>query len=83
MKKKIQYFIAIALLALISFSTSIMAQPPTPGGGGDPGTGGPGSLDPPGGGAPIGNGVYILIAMALAYGISRWYFIHKQKTVQE
>jgi len=78
MKNKIQYFVAFALLALISFSTSVMAQDPDPGPGGDPG-GGP----PVGGGAPIGSGVYILIAMALAYGISRWYAIHKAKTVQE
>jgi hypothetical protein len=79
MKNKIQYFTAIALLALIAFSTSIMAQPITPGEGGDPG--GPPIV--PGGGAPIGGGVYIMIAMAVAYGISRWYAISKQKTVQE
>lgn len=78
MKKKIQYVAAIALLALLNFSTSVMAQP-DPGGGGDPGGGAP----PVGGGAPIGGGVYLLIALALAYGISRWYAIHKQKTVQE
>ena len=77
MKKKIQYVAAIALLALLTFSTSVMAQP-DPGGGGDPGGGTP----PVGGGAPIGSGVYILIALALAYGISRWYAM-KAKTVQE
>lgn len=78
MKTKIQYVAAVALMALLSFSTSIMAQP-DPGGGGDPGGGAP----PVGGGAPIGGGVYILVALALAYGISRWYAIHKQKIVQE
>jgi hypothetical protein len=78
MKKKIQYVAAIALLALLTFSTSVMAQP-DPGGGGDPGGGAP----PVGGGAPIGSGVYILIALALAYGINRWYAIQKAKTVQE
>ncbi|MGV1050456.1 MAG: hypothetical protein ACOYD4_18250 [Solirubrobacterales bacterium] len=78
MKKKIQYVAAIALLALLTFSTSVMAQP-DPGGGGDPGGGAP----PVGGGAPIGSGVYILIAMALAYGISRWYALKKVKAVQE
>jgi len=78
MKNKIQYFVAIALLALISFSTSLMAQPPVPGGG-DPGG------DPlvPGGGAPIGDGIYILIAVAVAYGVSRWYAMKKVKTEQE
>jgi hypothetical protein len=78
MKKKIQYVAAIALLALLSFSTSVLAQP-DPGGGGDPGGGAP----PVGGGAPVGGGVYILVALALAYGINRWYAVHKQKTVQE
>ena len=80
MKNKIQYFVAIALLALISFSTSLMAQPPVPAGQ-DPGGAplGPGG----GGGAPISDGVYILIAMALAYGITRWYAMKKVKTVQE
>jgi len=73
MKKKIQYVAAIALLALLTFSTSVMAQP-DPGGGGDPGGGTP----PVGGGAPVGNGVYILVALALAYGISRWYAMRKQ-----
>jgi hypothetical protein len=76
MKNKIQYFAAIALLALMNFSTSVMAQP-------DPrvpvNPGGP----PVGGGAPIGGGIGILIALALAYGIHRWYAIHKQKTAQE
>jgi len=79
MKMKIQYVAAIALLALLTFSTSVMAQP-DPGGGGDPGGG---SGPPVGGGAPIGSGVLILIGLALAYGFSRWYAIHKQKTVQE
>ena len=78
MKKKIQYVAAIALLALLTFSTSVMAQP-DPGGGGDPGGGAP----PVGGGAPIGGGGVILVALALAYGINRWYAINKQKIVQE
>ena len=75
MKNKIQYFAAIALLALMNFSTSVMAQP-------NPNDVNP--SDPPvGGGAPIGCGIGILIALALAYGIHRWYAIRKQKTAQE
>ncbi len=73
MKKKIQYVAAIALLALLSFSTSVLAQP-DPGGGGDPGGGAP----PVGGGAPISDGIYILVALALVYGINRWYAMRKQ-----
>jgi hypothetical protein len=76
MKKKIQYVAAITLMALLTFSTSVMAQP-DPGGGGDPGGGAP----PVGGGAPIGGGVYILVVLALAYGISRWHALKKVKVV--
>jgi hypothetical protein len=72
MKKKIQYVAAIALLALLTFSTSVMAQP----GPGD--DGGAGGGPPVGGGAPIGSGVYVLIGLALAYGFSRWYALRKQ-----
>jgi hypothetical protein len=79
MKMKIQYFAAVAFMALLTFSTSVMAQP-DPGGGGDPGGG---SGPPVGGGAPIGSGVIILITLALAYGFSRWYTLKKVKTVQE
>lgn len=81
MKNKIQYFAAIALLALMNFSANVMAQPlrPIP----DPGLGGNPGGTSVGGGAPIGGGIGILIALALAYGIHRWYAIHKQKTAQE
>lgn len=78
MKNKIQYFATITLIALLSFSTNVMAQP-DPGPGGDPGGGGP----PVGGGAPIGGGTWILIVLGIAYAISRWYVINRQRTVQE
>ncbi len=81
MKRRIQYVVAIAVLALLSFSTSVMAQPdPDPGGGGLPGGGDPGGGSI-GAGAPIGDGIYFLIALAMVYGISRWYAIHKQNSV--
>lgn len=38
---------------------------------------------PPGGGAPIGGGAGLLVALGLAYGISRLYIVQKQKAVQE
>lgn len=80
MKKRIQYVAAIAFMAMISFSTSLMAQPdPDPGGGGIPG-GGPGGGAPPVG-APIGDGIYFLIALAMVYGFSRWYEMRKQNSV--
>ncbi|MFZ4549959.1 MAG: hypothetical protein ACOYN4_21095 [Bacteroidales bacterium] len=83
MKTRIQYFVAIIILAIISFSTSVLAQPnPDPGGGGIPGGGDPGGGSIGGGsGAPIGDGIYFLIALAVAYGISRWYATHKQNSV--
>lgn len=80
MKKRIQYVVAIAILAMISFTTSVMADPPSPdpGGGGIPG-GGPGGGAPPIG-APVGDGVYFLIAIAMLYGFSRWYELRRQNT---
>ena len=77
MKKRVQYFVVATLLVMVSFSSSLMAQP-DPGSGkfpGDPGGGGPPV------GAPVGNGVIILIALAVAYGLTQLYFAHKQKTV--
>jgi hypothetical protein len=75
MKNKIQYFVAIALLALISLSTTVLAQP-------DPGTGGdPGGGPPVGGGAgaPIGGGVGILVAFGIAYAVSRYTYAKKEE----
>ena len=77
MKKAILNFGSLALMALLTLSTGIMAQP-VPGAGGNPG----GGVPPVGGGAPIDGGVYILMAFALVYGISRWIAIHKQKMAQ-
>ena len=80
MKTRIQYFVAVAMLATISFSTSVMAQPnPDPGGGGIPGGGDPGGGSV-GAGAPIGDGIYMLIALAMVYGINRWYAMRKQNS---
>jgi len=85
MKNKMKYCIAVALLAVLNFTSAVMAQP-------DPGQGtsvanqgdlGAGASSLAGGGAsaPIGDGIYMLIALAMVYGISRWYAIHKQNSV--
>jgi hypothetical protein len=42
-----------------------------------------GKTHPEVGGAPIGSGVLILIALALVYGINRWYALKKVKAMQE
>ena len=77
---KRNYRIILIAVYLLTAPVLMLAQaPPHPNGGIAPGNGN----GPVGGGAPIGGGVYILIAMALAYGISRWYAIYKQKAVQE
>jgi len=83
MKTRIQYVVAIIVLAAVNFSTSVMAPPnPDPGGGGIPGGGDPGGGSIGGGsGAPIGDGIYFLIALAMIYGINRWYAIRKQNSV--
>jgi len=74
MKNRVQYFIAAAMLAMISISTSVVADPPDPGG--------PGGGAPPVG-APVGDGVIILGVLAVAYGITRLYAIYKQKAIVE
>jgi len=55
------------LLTVLSFSSTLSAQsPPHPNGGSNPG----GGNTAVGGnaGAPVGNGTFILLALALAYG---------------
>lgn len=77
---KIYSRILLITAYIIASPLFILAQtPPHPNGGAAPGAGN----GPVGGGAPIDGGVYILLAMALAYGISRWYALHRQKMVQE
>jgi hypothetical protein len=77
---KIIFKILLIAIYIATAPVLLLAQaPPHPNGGAAPG----GSNGPVGGGAPIGGGVYILIAMALAYGVSRWYAIHTQKMAEE
>ena len=55
----------LAIAALITIGTTLMAQtPPHPNNGGAPGSGN----TPVGGGAPIGGGLIIMMVMGAAYG---------------
>ena len=70
--KKILLIAAIAIG--LSFSSTLTAQePPHPGG--DPTTTGSGHA--PVGGAPIGNGTFILFALALAYAGRKVYAMRR------
>lgn len=76
MKNNIKLFVSMAIMALVSISTTLLAQPDPgdPGAGGDPGG--------PALGAPIGGGAGILITLVLAYGAQRWYMQNKKSQVQ-
>jgi hypothetical protein len=60
----------IALLLTISCYETAQAQPPPPPPGGSPGGGH--NLNQNQGGAPVGDGVWILIALAFSYGLNRY-----------
>jgi hypothetical protein len=71
MKKFIQ---TIAVIALITLGTTLMAQnPPHPNGGNDPTSGG----NTPVGGAPIGGGLVMMMIMGAAYGTKKVYHLRK------
>ena len=71
MKKFIQ---TIAVTALITLGTTLMAQnPPHPNGGNDPTSGG----NTPVGGAPIGGGLVMMMIMGVAYGTKKVYDLRK------
>ena len=79
MKRKFKIILTAAFLQIIPLIMLAQA-PPHPNGGSVPETGS--GHGPVGSGdvAPVGNGLYILIALVLAYGIIRWYIAYKQKT---
>jgi hypothetical protein len=59
-------FLIAAIAIGLSFSSTLTAQtPPHPNGGNAPNAGG--TTNGPVGGAPVGNGTFILFALALAY----------------
>ena len=70
MKKFIK---TLAIIALVTVGTTLMAQnPPHPNGGNAPGSGN----TPVGGGAPIGGGLIMMMIMGAAYGARK---IHQLK----
>ena len=65
---KTKYKTVLIAILLITAPLLMLAQnPPHPNGGSDPGAGN----QPVGGstGAPVGDGVYVLLALAAAYGV--------------
>ena len=66
-------FIIAAITIGLSFSSTLTAQtPPHPNGGNAPG-----ASNAPVGGAPIGNGTFILFALALAYASRKVYVMRR------
>jgi len=64
----------LAIVALITLGTTLMAQnPPHPNGGNDPTSGG----NTPVGGAPIGGGLVMMMIMGVAYGAKKVYHLRK------
>jgi hypothetical protein len=82
MKKSLLRISLIALTFLIPvLISSVLADPPgPPGPGGDPGTGGgvPVGGGPVGG--PVGDGICILLSLAIAYGSYKVYEIWKMRS---
>ena len=73
---KRNFRISVITAFLITTPLLLLAQaPPHPNGGNAPGTGN----GPVGGGAPLGESLFIFIALALLYGIIRWYTTIYQK----
>ena len=69
----------LAIAALITLGTTLMAQtPPPPNGGNNPNQGGTNSTPVGGGGAPIGGGLLILVALGAGYGAKKVYDFKKQ-----
>jgi hypothetical protein len=74
-----KFFVLFIVVVFVSLNMGAIAQPPPP----PPNPSG-GSNDPVGAaGAPIGNGVYILITLAAAYGSKKVYQTRKTKSVME
>jgi len=71
----------LAIAALITLGTTLMAQTPPPpnGDGGNPSSGG---NTPVGGGAPIGGGLLILVALGAGYGAKKVYDFKKQNLAE-
>jgi hypothetical protein len=80
MKKRLIHFL-LSMFLLISVNSIFAQDPPPPPGGGH----GQNTNQTPGGSAPIGNGLFILSALAAAYGsykVYRWKFQSSKKDEQ-
>lgn len=67
----------IFFILLLMFSVSIFGAPPPPPQ--QPNPPDPGGGGVPIGGSPIGDGVFVLVALSLAYGSRVWYNKRKRK----
>ncbi len=80
MKRQLIHFL-LSMFLLISVNSIFAQDPPPPPGGGHGQT----TNQTPGGSAPIGNGLFILSALAAAYGsykVYRWKFQSFKKDEQ-
>jgi hypothetical protein len=79
MKKTIKRLIVFTFILIPAFTNYVLADPPSP-----PGPGG--SPSGHGGtpvGAPIDNGIIILLALGVIYGVYKLYELRKAKTLEE
>jgi hypothetical protein len=75
MRKIIQYGCLTAFLVFSNY-IRLNAQPPLP-----PSDGGTADRIA-GAGAPVGSGTFILLTLAVAYGVRKVYFLHETKDVE-
>jgi hypothetical protein len=78
MKRKFRFLIMAAFMVIAPL-LMFAQQPPHPNGGFDPGAGN----GPVGGGATIGSGLFILLAMGLAYAAHKYYIIRSNTKLEE
>lgn len=76
MKRKMRLFLVAVFLTAAPLLT-LAQTPPHPNGGSNPGAGN----GPVGGGAAIESGLYILLAMGAAYGVSKLYKVRRNATL--
>ena len=72
------FFVSVTLLFFLAFAGTILAQePPHP-----PSEKGSGTNQAPAG-VPVGNGLYVLLVLGVAYGGLKFYQIHNRFSVAE
>lgn len=79
MKKAIRSLIVFTLILIPAITNYVLADPPSPPGpGGSPAGHGGTPV-----GAPIDNGILILLALGVIYGVYKLYEVRKAKTLEE